>query len=211
MVINIALLLIWLILGLFSCFIGMTLIFRQKQETSRRELEQIEKELLEDIFTIGVPELEKTRAGRQLLTLSNENFLGLVDSALNDYSNTDELANNALVNLHIVKKRESPDQETADANSLQALLRKAVDDVKPEEEGRFNSDWILYNILEMKFIEGRKVREVAGRLALSEADLYRKQRVAVEAVARAILDMERQEHKDMPETSEFPTQHAKDS
>jgi hypothetical protein len=37
------------------------------------------------------------------------------------------------------------------------------------------------------------VREVAGRLAMSEADLYRKQRVAVETVARAILDMEKNE------------------
>ena len=37
------------------------------------------------------------------------------------------------------------------------------------------------------------MREVAGRLAMSEADLYRKQRVAVEAVARAILDMEHNE------------------
>ena len=49
---------------------------------------------------------------------------------------------------------------------------------------------ILYNILEMKFIEGRKVRDVASRLAMSEADLYRKQRVAVEVVAKAILEME---------------------
>jgi hypothetical protein len=45
----------------------------------------------------------------------------------------------------------------------------------------------------MKFIEGHKVREVASRLAMSEADLYRKQRVAVEAVARAIIDMEQNE------------------
>ena len=77
--------------------------------------------------------------------------------------------------------------------ALRALLRKAVDQIKPEGERRFTSEWILYNILEMKFIEGRKVREVAGRLAMSEADLYRKQRVAVEAVARAILDMEQNE------------------
>ena len=48
----------------------------------------------------------------------------------------------------------------------------------------------------MKFIEGRKVREVAGRLAMSEADLYRKQRVAVEAVAHAILEMEKNEKND---------------
>jgi hypothetical protein len=79
------------------------------------------------------------------------------------------------------------------SNALRALLRKAVDQIKPEGERRFTSEWILYNILEMKFIEGRKVREVAGRLAMSEADLYRKQRVAVEAVARAILDMEQNE------------------
>jgi hypothetical protein len=39
-------------------------------------------------------------------------------------------------------------------------------------------------------MEGRKVREVAMRLAVSEADLYRKQRVAIEAVANAILEME---------------------
>ena len=48
---------------------------------------------------------------------------------------------------------------------------KAVDQIKPEGDRRFTSEWILYNILEMKFIEGRKVREVAGRLAMSEADL----------------------------------------
>jgi hypothetical protein len=42
----------------------------------------------------------------------------------------------------------------------------------------------------MKFIEGRKVRDVAARLAMSEADLYRKQRVAVDAVAQAVLEME---------------------
>ena len=68
-----------------------------------------------------------------------------------------------------------------------------MDQVKPVGDRRFTSEWILYNILEMKFIEGRKVREVAGRLAMSEADLYRKQRVAVEAVARAILEMEKNE------------------
>jgi hypothetical protein len=75
-------------------------------------------------------------------------------------------------------------------NALRALLRRAVDQIKPEGERRFTTEWILFNILEMKFIEGRKVREVAARLAMSEADLYRKQRVAVEAVARAVIEME---------------------
>jgi hypothetical protein len=70
------------------------------------------------------------------------------------------------------------------------LLRRAVDEVRPRGDRKFTTEWILYNILEMKFIEGRKVRDVAARLAMSEADLYRKQRVAIEAVAKAILEME---------------------
>jgi hypothetical protein len=78
------------------------------------------------------------------------------------------------------------------ANALRAILRQAVDSVRPEGERRFTAEWILFNILEMKFIEGRKVRDVASRLAMSEADLYRKQRVAIEEVARVILEMERQ-------------------
>ena len=38
------------------------------------------------------------------------------------------------------------------------------------------------------------MRDVAKRLAMSEADLYRKQRVAVEAVAHAIISMEQDEN-----------------
>jgi hypothetical protein len=48
----------------------------------------------------------------------------------------------------------------------------------------------------LKFLEGRKVRNVALRLAMSEADLYRKQRVAIEAVANAIVEMEKQAGQD---------------
>jgi DNA-directed RNA polymerase specialized sigma subunit len=52
------------------------------------------------------------------------------------------------------------------------------------------AEWTLYNILQLRFIERMKVKDVARRLALSESDLYRKQRVAIEAVAESILEME---------------------
>ena len=71
-------------------------------------------------------------------------------------------------------------------------MKQGIERVRPEGERRFTGEWILYNILEMKFMEGRKVREIALRLAMSEADLYRKQRVAIEAVANAIVEMETQ-------------------
>src|SRR6185436_10039267 len=115
-----------------------------------------------------------------------------VKDALTHYWGGPKLTNNPLMKLRVVQMLAEEYDGNA-SNALRALLRKAVDQVKPEGERRFTSEWILYNILEMKFIEGRKVREVAGRLAMSEADLYRKQRVAVEAVARAILDMEQNE------------------
>jgi hypothetical protein len=115
-----------------------------------------------------------------------------VKDALTHYWGGPKLTNSPLMKLRIVQAF-MEDYDGNASNALRALLRKAVDQVKPAGERRFTSEWILYNILEMKFIEGRKVREVAGRLAMSEADLYRKQRVAVEAVARAILEMEQNE------------------
>ncbi len=114
-----------------------------------------------------------------------------VKEALTHYWGGPKLTNSPLMRLHVVQDMAGEYDGNA-ANALRALLRKAVDQVKPEGERRFTTEWILYNILEMKFMEGRKVREVAGRLAMSEADLYRKQRVAVEAVAKAILEMESQ-------------------
>jgi hypothetical protein len=115
-----------------------------------------------------------------------------VKDALNHYWGGPKLTQSPLLNMKIVQDAASAEYEGNAANALRGVLKRAVDQVKPEGERRFTTEWILYNILEMKFIEGRKVRDVANRLAMSEADLYRKQRVAVEAVARAMIDMESQ-------------------
>lgn len=114
-----------------------------------------------------------------------------VREALNHYWGGPKLTQSPLISLRIVQET-AKEFDGNTANALRAILKKAVDHIRPEGERRFTSEWILYNILDLKFIEGRKVREVAGRLSMSEADLYRKQRVAVEAVAKAILEMETQ-------------------
>ncbi len=119
----------------------------------------------------------------------DSDLVNWVKDALTHYWGGPKLTNSPLLGLSAVRSLATEHEGNA-SNALRVLLRKAVDQVKPEGERRFTTEWILYNILEMKFIEGRKVREVASRLAMSEADLYRKQRVAVEAVARAILDIE---------------------
>ncbi len=113
-----------------------------------------------------------------------------VRDALTHYWGGPKLTNNPLMKLQVVREMVEQDSEGNSANALRSLLKKAVDQVKPRGERKFTTEWILYNILDMKFIEGRKVRDVASRLAMSEADLYRKQRVAIEAVAKAIFEME---------------------
>lgn len=128
-------------------------------------------------------------------SLMNEPLLQEVDlanwvkDALTHYWGGPKFTNNPLIKLQVVRDLAEKDDGNV-ANALRALLRRAVDQVKPRGDRKFTTEWILYNILEMKFIEGRKVRDVAARLAMSEADLYRKQRVAVEVVAKAILEME---------------------
>ena len=71
-----------------------------------------------------------------------------------------------------------------------ATNKNAIEDIKPAGQRRFTAEWLLYNILELKFLQGLKVRDVALRLSVSEADLYRKQRVAVDEVLKRIAQME---------------------
>ncbi|HEX6269589.1 MAG TPA: hypothetical protein VFZ43_05090 [Anaerolineales bacterium] len=165
---------------------------RQLQQRLFRSLEDIQPQIdmLQLMRAVGRYD---TRATLLTEPIPRETDLAdWVKDALTHYWGGPKLTNNPLMKLRVVQMLAEEYDGNA-SNALRALLRKGVDQVKPEGERRFTSEWILYNILEMKFIEGRKVREVAGRLAMSEADLYRKQRVAIEAVARAILDMEQNE------------------
>jgi hypothetical protein len=114
-----------------------------------------------------------------------------VKDALTHYWGGPKLTQNPLLDLQVVQQTAQDTEENL-INALRSILRRAIEHVRPEGERRFTAEWILYNILDMKFLQGHKVREIASRLALSEADLYRKQRVAVEAVAVAILEMEEQ-------------------
>ena len=121
---------------------------------------------------------------------------GTVKDALSHYWGGPKLTESPLLKLQVVQ-RSMAEHDNNPANALRAILRQAIDRVRPEGDRRFTGEWILYNILELKFMQGRKVRDVAMRLAVSEADLYRKQRVAIEAVAQAIVDMEKEAREEL--------------
>ena len=118
-----------------------------------------------------------------------------VKDALSHYWGGPKLSGSPLMDLDVVRQERTEHDGNA-TNALRAILRKGVENIRPEGKRGFTGEWVLYNILEMQFIEGHKVREVAARLAMSEADLYRKQRVAVEAVAKMVLQMEAEAKED---------------
>ena len=121
---------------------------------------------------------------------SEADLAQMVRAALSHYWGGPRLTKSPLLQLRVVRQA-LDEHDSNPVNALRGILRQGIDRIRPEGERRFTAEWMLYNILEMKFLEGRKVRDVAMRLAMSEADLYRKQRVAIEAVTSAITDMER--------------------
>ncbi|MBI3241955.1 MAG: hypothetical protein HYZ49_06645 [Chloroflexi bacterium] len=119
----------------------------------------------------------------------DSNLAQYVRDALTQYWGGPKLTQSPLLRLKVVE-RALKEHDGNPANALRAVLHDAIERIKPEGQRKFTAEWILYNILELKFMQGKRVREVALKLAVSEADLYRKQRVAFEQVAQAISEME---------------------
>lgn len=118
-----------------------------------------------------------------------EHFVEQVRAALRHYWGGPGLTHSQLLQLDVVN-HVLPANDNNPVSALRAILRQAIESQRPDGERKMTSpEWTIYNILELRFIEKHKVREVARRMALSEPDLYRKQRIAIEAVADAILNM----------------------
>lgn len=117
-------------------------------------------------------------------------FQQWVKDALSHYWGGPKLTESPLLTLRIVRdEMQAPGSNPTHA--LRAVLNQAIERLRPEGERQMTTaEWLLYNILELKFIRGLRVRDIARRLAMSESDLYRKQRVAIAEVAKALADLE---------------------
>lgn len=116
-------------------------------------------------------------------------FTKWVKDALSHYWGGPKLTDSPLLRLKVVNR--AAEEEGSPTKGLRAVLAQAIEGLRPEGQRQMTaSEWLLYNILELKFIQGKRVREIADRLAMSESDLYRKQRVAIEQVAQKIIELE---------------------
>jgi hypothetical protein len=113
-----------------------------------------------------------------------------VKEALNHFFGGPKLSQSPLLQLTSVQKRIRENEESS-IKALREILREATARLRPSGERQYTNEWILFNILDLKFMEGWKVKDISRRLALSEADFYRKQRIAISAVADQIIMIEK--------------------
>ena len=161
----------------------------------RRRQQQLFQSL--DVLVPQVESIQRLRAaaaynGAAALAsgrlIDNPDVFQWVKDALVHYWGGPKLTSNPLLALRVVKQALQGDENPAEA--LRGVLRDAIEYVRPAGQRKYTGDWLLYNILELRFVQRRKSSEVARQLSVSEADLFRKQRVAVEQVARKIAEME---------------------
>ncbi len=133
-----------------------------------------------------------TVADFELVPEGYDDFTHLVRDALSQYWGGPRLANSPMMRLRVVADALEANNGNA-TKALRAVLFEAIERLKPDGTRSFTAtEWLLYNILEMKIVQGQRVRDVARKLVMSESDLYRKQRSAFEEVARIVLEMERE-------------------
>jgi hypothetical protein len=138
----------------------------------------------------------KERVEEELI--ASPDFHRAVQDALAHYWGGPKLTHSPLLQLNIVQK--SLDEYDHNAvRALRAILAQAIEKLRPDGTRSLTApEWVLYNILELKVIQGMKIREVAQKLAMSESDLYRKQRVAIQEVAKVVQQMEQRDTKAPP-------------
>jgi hypothetical protein len=139
-----------------------------------------------------------TVADFELAPEGYDDFTHLVRDALSQYWGGPRLATSPLIKLRVVTRAMDANNGNA-TKALRAVLTEAIGRLKPDSTRSLTAtEWLLYNILDMKILQGQRVRDVARKLVMSESDLYRKQRAAFEEVARIVLEMER-EARNQPE------------
>lgn len=133
-----------------------------------------------------------TIADFELAPEGYDDFTHLVRDALSQYWGGPRLAGSPMMKLKVVTDAMEANNGNA-TKALRAVLTTAIERLKPGGTRSLTAaEWLLYNILEMKIVQGQRVRDVARKLVMSESDLYRKQRAAFEEVARIVLEMERE-------------------
>jgi len=132
----------------------------------------------------------RTSQSTKLGTLDRDQIIEQVQAALRHYWGGPGLTRSRLLEFTTVKSLQI-ERDITSVQALREVLQNSIEQLRPEGEKSMKSpEWTLYNILTLRFLEKRKARETAKRLYISEANLYRKQNIAITAVSDAIINLE---------------------
>lgn len=112
------------------------------------------------------------------MDINNEQFINYLRSALHHLYDADQLRHNPLTILFGLNGR-------IDASSaLQKILLDAIEGLKPgDEEPEQSSRWQIYSLLFFRYVRGYSREAVASQLGISDRQLSREQRSAIESLA----------------------------
>lgn len=181
----------------FASQVELALEDRALQENVFDALQQIgaEVELLQrkGARTRVVGATAQERVEEELIY--SPDFHRIVKDALDHYWGGPKLTHSPLLQLRIVQ-RSLDEYDQNPTQALRAVLAQAIERLRPQGARSMTApEWLLYNILELKVIQGMKIRGIAQKLAISESELYRKQRIAIQEVAKAVQQMEQRDSK----------------
>lgn len=113
-----------------------------------------------------------------------------VQAALRQYYGGPGMTQSRLLELTIVRQAIA-ENGGQPVKALRMILDKAIDTLRPSGERDWRSqEWLIYNVIELRYLKKMRVRDAANKLYMADATLYRKQNTAFEAVADALLRME---------------------
>lgn len=184
-----------------------TVLALLRQACKALEDRQVQQDVFGALRRI-IPEMERMQAWRSVVQypgsdplpqldpdslVEQPDFERWVKDALTHYWGGPKLTTSPLLRLRVVTDTLA-ENDNNPARALRTVLKKAIELQRPDGDRKLTAtEWLLYNILDMKFVQGERVRDIAARLAMSESDLYRKQRVAITEVAKTLADMEMKE------------------
>lgn len=115
------------------------------------------------------------------MDIDNEKFVSLIRSALRVLYDPDQLRRSPLANLLDVSNR-------VDASfKLQKILIDAIESIQPNDnEPAQSRAWLLHDLLYFRYVRGYERQAVADQLGISDRQLSRDQRSALEALAQHI-------------------------
>ncbi len=133
------------------------------------------------------------------MNINIEQFITCLRSALHQLYEPDQLRRNPLADLFGVTGR-------VDASSaLQKILLAEIEELRPDNQGgEQSSGWQTYDVLLFRYVRGNTREDVAHQLGISDRQLSREQRTAIETLAQRLWQRYRLDANLIDQTSSLP-------